>query len=246
MKMMGEIYKRLISSLPDAAVEDVFIGAFDVAVTSVRCGIASALRDPCGSGRSGGIPAAGKLEGLPVKQLAEYVYSDNLLEASLGMAAINSALPMLSPDDFCEINAEDVLRKKASGKIMAVIGNFSFAASFKKDVKKLMVFDNNPSPGVFPPEEEANLLGDADVAAITATTLINHSFNELMSYFKPDAYKLLLGPSAPLTDMLFEFGIDAVSGTLVDKPEVLVPYLKQGASYRQLKGKKMLTLFRRR
>ena len=65
-----------------------------------------------------------------------------------------------------------------------------------------------------------------------------------MSYLKPGAYKLLLGPSTPLTSILFEFGLDAVSGTFVSDKKVLLSYLMQGASYRQLKGKKMLTLFK--
>ncbi|MCD6311582.1 MAG: DUF364 domain-containing protein [Elusimicrobia bacterium] len=241
---MKNIYGELISSLPDVKVSRVFVGAFDVAVTSVRCGFASALREPCGSGRCGGIPAAGKLEGMPVRKLAECVYSDNILEASVGMAAINSAVGFPAESDFSEINAVDVLKERAKGRTLAVIGNFPFAASLKKIAGKLMVFDRNPAEGVFPPEKEAELLGKADVAAISATTLINHSFGEVMSYLKPGAYKLLLGPSTPLTSILFEFGLDAVSGTFVPDVDVLLPYLGQGASYRQLKGKKMLTLFK--
>jgi hypothetical protein len=242
---MEKIYKSMISSLPDVRVKDVFVGAFDVAVTSVRCGLASALRSPCGSGGCAGIPGAGKFEGLPVKQLAECVYSDNLLLASVGMAAINSALPLPGESDLREVNAVDVLRERSQGGTLAIIGNFPFSASLRKGVKKLFVFDFNPGPGVLPPADEPKFLPEADVAAISATTLINHSFEEVMSYLRPEAYKLILGPTAPLTDILFEFGLDATSGTFVDKPEILLPYLRQGASYRQLKGKKMLTLLKK-
>ncbi len=241
---MEKLYKRLISSLPEIKVSKVFVGAFDVAVTTVRYGLASALREPCGSGRCRGITESGKLEGMDVKQLAEYIYSDNILEASVGMAAINSAVPFPAENRFIEVNAVDVLRAHAKGKTLAVIGNFPFAATLKKDVERLMVFDTNSAPGILPQEDEAELLCEADVAAISATTLTNHSFADVMSYLKPEAYKLILGPSTPLTDILFEFGLDAVSGTSVSEPAVLLQYLKQGANYRQLKGKKMLTLLK--
>jgi len=148
---MKNIYGELISSLPDVKVSRVFVGAFDVAVTSVRCGLASALREPCGSGRCGGIPAAGKLEGMPVRKLAECVYSDNILEASVGMAAINSAVGFPAESDFSEINAVDVLKERAKGRTLAVIGNFPFAASLKKIAGKLMVFDRTPGGGFSPP-----------------------------------------------------------------------------------------------
>ena len=75
-----------------------------------------------------------------------------------------------------------------------------------------------------------------------------HSFDELVALCRPDAYVLLLGPSAPLTPVLFDTGIDAISGTRIIDAERVLYTLSQGANFRQIKrggGLKLLTMFKR-
>jgi len=64
---------------------------------------------------------------------------------------------------------------------------------------------------------------------------------------RPDAFRLLLGPSTPLSSVLFDAGIDALSGTRVDDPEVVLRSVGQGATFRQIKrggGLRLLTWVR--
>jgi uncharacterized protein (DUF4213/DUF364 family) len=88
------------------------------------------------------------------------------------------------------------------------------------------------------------VLPQADVVALTGTSLLNHTFNDLIALCRPDAYVLLLGPSAPLTPVLFEAGVDAISGTRVHDAEQVLLSLAQGATFRQIKrmgGLRLLT-----
>ena len=53
---------------------------------------------------------------------------------------------------------------------------------------------------------------------------------------------VLLGASAPLSPVLFEHGVDAISGTrVVDVADVLQT-VGQGATFRQIAGKRLLTM----
>ena len=88
------------------------------------------------------------------------------------------------------------------------------------------------------------VLPQADVVALTGTSLINHTFDDLMALCRPDAFVVLLGASAPLSPVLLEHGVDAVSGTqVVDVPAVLGA-VGEGATFRQIPGKRLLTMMR--
>jgi len=94
-------------------------------------------------------------------------------------------------------------------------------------------------------EQAAQVLPQVDVVALTGTSLINHTFDDLIRFCRPDAFVLLLGPSAPLSPVLFEAGVDAVSGTWVTDPELVLRSVGQGATFRQIKragGLRLLTL----
>jgi uncharacterized protein (DUF4213/DUF364 family) len=88
------------------------------------------------------------------------------------------------------------------------------------------------------------VLPRADVVALTGTSLINHTFDDLIGLCRPGAFVILLGGSAPLTPVLFDRGVDAVSGTrVVDVPAALQT-VGQGATFRQIAGRRLLTMMR--
>jgi uncharacterized protein (DUF4213/DUF364 family) len=53
---------------------------------------------------------------------------------------------------------------------------------------------------------------------------------------------VILGDSAPLSPILFDYGIDAVSGTKVINTELALRCVSQGANYRQIRGIRRLTM----
>ena len=63
-----------------------------------------------------------------------------------------------------------------------------------------------------------------------------------MELCSPNAYVILLGDTAPLAPVLFDYGVDAVSGTKVVNPELALRCVSQGANFRQIRGVKRLTM----
>jgi uncharacterized protein len=250
----------LLKSLSgDAPVAQVLVGAFWTAVVldadPPRCGLASTMHGGHNEHHLSGppLPEAGGLLARSARELAEWLCSESVLEASIGMAAFN-ALLALHPEpveggNISEINAEDVILERGRGRRVAVVGHFPFVERVRQVTEECWVLELNPCPGDVPAERAAELLPQADVVALTGTSLINHTFDDLMALCRRDAFVLLLGPSAPLAPVLFEVGVGAISGTRVTDPERVLQAVGQGATFRQIKrggGVRLLTMMNER
>ena len=242
------IIEMLLESLQaDAPVRQVLVGAFWTAVVldtdPVRCGLASTLRPATHPGGPP-VPQAGRLLERSGRELAEWLRSESLLEASIGMAAFN-ALLNVEVETSTEVNAEEIILGRGAGRRVAVVGHFPFVERVRRAAAECWVVELHPRPGDVPAERVDKVLPQADVVALTGTSLINHTFDSLICLCRPDAFVLLLGPSAPLSPVLFGAGVDAVSGTLVTDPERVLRSVGQGATFRQIKragGLRLLTL----
>jgi uncharacterized protein (DUF4213/DUF364 family) len=185
----------------------------------------------------------GRLHTRSALELAGLVHSPELLEASIGVAAVNSLLK-LDESSAREINAADVLVARGKGKNVALVGHFSFIEQLRQAAKELWVIEKRPAPGEYPAEAAADLLPKADVVAITGTTLVNHTLDGLLSLCRPGAAVMLLGPSTPLSPILFNYGVSIISGTQVVDEAAVLRTVGQGASFRQVEGVRLLTLVR--
>jgi len=174
------------------------------------------------------------------KELARLALDGEGVEASLGMAAINSTLP---DGEYEEINAEVLIAEKAAGKRAAIIGHFPFTERIRQKAEKLWVFELNPKDASdLPADKMPELLPQADVVAISALTLVNRTFDGIIANSKPSAYKILLGPSAPLSKMVFDYGIDVVSGAKVADIPLLLSHLSEGVNFKSLPGKRLVSM----
>ncbi|MEN6300397.1 MAG: DUF364 domain-containing protein [Anaerolineaceae bacterium] len=88
----------------------------------------------------------------------------------------------------------------------------------------------------FPEEKAQEFIPQADVIAITGTALINHSIEGLLSLCPSDSIVTVLGPSTPMTPLLFDHGISFLSGSRVIDEEAAITTIQQGASFPQVKG----------
>jgi uncharacterized protein (DUF4213/DUF364 family) len=249
------IIDDLIASLrSDAPVREVRVCAFWTAVVleDGRCGLASTLRPDDGlashaiqcAGPAPLVPRAGHLLECSALELAAYAKSESLLEASIGMAAINSLME-IDESRCVELNAEDVILKKGAGGNVAVVGHFPFIPRVREAAEKLWVLEKRPVGGDLPADMAAEVLPQADVAAITGTSLINHTFEGLMKLCRRDALVVVLGPTAPLSPVLFDYGVDIICGTLVADAENVLRLIGQGANFGQVKrggGVRLLTM----
>jgi hypothetical protein len=231
---------ELIASLPDdAPVRSVLVGAHWVVVCSRSCGMASALQDDHPHGTPA-VREAGRLHLKSAKELVQLVHSESALEASIGMAAINSLLEV-DESAAVEVNAVDVLAERGRGKNVALVGHFPFISQLRQSVGQLWVIEKRPTEGEYPAEAAPELLSRADVVAITGTAFINRTMDAMLDYCRPEATVMLLGPSTPLSPLLYDYGVDILSGTLVVDEAAVLRTVGQGASFRQVEGTKLLT-----
>jgi len=237
------ILSDLLHSLPeDTPVRSVTVGAHWTAVCSRHCGLASTLMAdrPHGHAR---VRDVGRLHFKSAHQLAEYAESEDPLEASIGVAAINSLLAV-EPEDSVDLNAADVLTEKGRGRKVALVGHFPFIPALRRAAAELWVLEKQPAEGEFPAEMADELFPQADVVAITGTALINHSLDHLIGLARADALIMVLGPSTPLSSVLFDHGASLLSGAIVVDEAAALLTVAQGAVLPQVEGLHLLTIAR--
>lgn len=246
MKLLDE----LLAALPEGEVLDVCIGLHWTAIVArsngqVQCGLASTLAAPHDHSAEPDIPQAGQLHTLSALALAQLACSEHPTQVSIGIAAINALLSR-QPEAWRDLNAEEVIATHGTGKTVALIGSFPFASRLRSCVGELFVLELQPKENELPATAAPDILPQADVIAITSMTLINHSLENLLTLCRPQSTVLLLGPSTPLSPMLFDHGIDVLSGSVVTDIDGVLSAVKQGANFRQVHraGVRLVTMSR--
>jgi hypothetical protein len=239
-----KILDDLISGLAtDAPAREVRVGRFWTAVWSRECGLASTTGPGEHEHGASFVQDAGSLAGRSALELARLAYSNSTLEAGIGLAAINSLLEV--DEARCvERNAGDLLIERGRDRRVALIGHFPFVPALREAAAQLSVLELRPRPGDTPAGEAELALPKADVVAITGSAFINHTLEHLLALCRADSFVMVLGPTTPLSTVLFDHGVDVVSGTRVVDPDLALRCLNQGATFRQIRGKRLLTLSR--
>jgi len=225
----------------DAPVRDIRQGPFQTAVLTRDCGLASTPHDPGSHHSRTPVKEAGLLVDKDILALAHMAYSQSSHEAAIGMATINS-LVEVDEQRCTELNAGDLLARKGDGKRVVIVGHFPFVPRLRTVAGELWVIEKNPHEGDFTEADSENLLPQADIVGITGTTFTNHTLERLLGLCNPKAYVLILGGTTPLSPVLFDYGVSAISGTRVTAPETVLRCVSQGATFRQIKGVRLLTM----
>jgi uncharacterized protein (DUF4213/DUF364 family) len=234
-----KVLNDLIASLDkDSTIHEVYSCVLWTAVMSQNWGLASSFRDE--HPHHGRVRDVGHLRAKPALELAEYARSDNLLEAAIGMATINSLID--TDDSRCsDENAFDVLAQKGKGKNMAVVGHFPWTPMLKDIARKLWVIEQRPRGEDLPAEAADEILPQADVIGLTGTSLINHTFPGLMKLCQ-GKFVVMVGPTSPLSPILFDYGVDVISGVKVVNPQRMLACITEGAMFKQIEGLKYLSM----
>jgi uncharacterized protein (DUF4213/DUF364 family) len=229
------ILDELIASLDAAGtqVRAVCAGARLTVVTTRHTGVAATFR-PDASEDHGPVEDAGRLLGKSGAELARYALSKNTLNASLGLAAINSLLDVETA--ACrERGAFEILAARGRDRDVAVVGHFPFVSRLRPLARSLSVLEMRPQPGDLPASEAPRILPGCPVVCLSGTTLINHTLEGLLELCR-NSYVVLTGPTSPLSPVLFDHGVDAVCGTRVVDGETVHRLVSQGAGFRQVHG----------
>jgi uncharacterized protein (DUF4213/DUF364 family) len=166
---------------------------------------------------------SGDLAGRSALELAKRLRSWNPLEASLGVAAINSLIePAGAPG-----NVFDALVEQVRGRTVTVIGRFPSNEQIARTAAHAHFLEMDPGPGELPPYACEEVIPASDIVVITATALINKTLARLLELAK-DAEAVVLGPSTPMNDVLFWHGADVLAGVRVTDTEALIDSVMQG------------------
>jgi uncharacterized protein (DUF4213/DUF364 family) len=241
-----DIINALLSTLDyQAPVREILIGVHWTAVVTRNCGLASTPHnlDHHHSDFPAPVKDAGKLLEKDTLRLSRMARSESVLEAAIGMATINSLIEV--EESRCiDLNAGDFIEEQGSNKRVAIVGHFPFIKKLRQTTKELWVIEKHPRESDLAESEAQNLIPEADVVAITGSAFVNHTIEDLLKLCAPKAFVIVLGPSTPLSPILFDYRIDVISGTKVIEPETVLRHVSQGVIFRQMKGVRLLTMKR--
>ena len=234
----SKILNDIIKKLRDARVCEVQVGLHWTAVEVERkgkrsCGLAASGGSSHSHSKDSEVPGAGKLQQHSGLELAQWINEDNPVRAGIGLAAINALLEH-NPADWSEENAEELLSRMVADRKLAIIGHFPFTSRLRNISQELVVLELNPQPDDLPAEMASQVLPAADVIAITGMTLVNHTLEELLEMASPKAHVIVLGPSTPLCSVLFDYGVEVISGAVVQNIESVLETVSQGGDFHQV------------
>lgn len=99
------------------------------------------------------------------------------------------------------------------------------------------VFDlKKDDPELSPLSQMSGSLQHADVLLATGTCFTNGSLENMLSLLKSNARMYIIGPSAPLSPLLFEMipNLQAIFGSIIQS-KAIIPKIKNGAGVSQLR-----------
>jgi uncharacterized protein len=238
-----QLITDLLNSLDfDYPIKEIIVGAHWTTVRSHYWGIASTVLSNKVHG-AGLVRKAGALNKMSAKELASYAQSENPLEASIGLACINSLIQI--PNEKIKLsNAFNIIAEKGAGKNLAIFGHFPKMEPLKEISKSMSVFELNPGKDELALDKIPETLPGADIIAITSNSIINHTLDLILPYIKPGAFILMVGPSTPLSAVLFDYGISLLAGIRVVDAELMVKFISQGATFRQMQGVEQITILK--
>ncbi len=239
---MSEILRQILDSLDDdAPVRGVGVFRHAAAVVSRGAGVAYGFW-----ARSGDGPASAgsmrRFEGKSARKLADLALSSDPVEASVGVAAINS---LIEPSDgrIIERNGYELALERAEGRRLAVVGHFAFIEKIRERVGRLWVLELDPQKGDLPVEKAPEVIPEADVVVITGATLVNHTADGLLSLARGKDI-IMMGPTTIMSPILFDYGILAICGVVITDPLLAISHLREGGGMRDLAGMRRICLVR--
>jgi len=231
----SSVAHSLLARDDGAVVSDVRIGLgyTGVMLEGNRGGVAYTFREETKGGCSV-FRRLRPLSGRHSSELLALLPSDDPIEAAVGLACANAL-----------VNVEDA--RYQDGDILkhldlrpddhvGMVGHFGpLVEPIEGKVRTLTVFERvrQPSGRIRPAEETEDTLPQCQVALITATSIINHSIDNLLEAAGKCREVVVLGASTPLmSEAFWEGRVSLLSGVVVREPREILRIVSEGGGMR--------------
>lgn len=245
--MSGEkrIFDALVRSMPeDARIEDVSIGIFWTYVrTQYGSSLSATAHRWCEDPPGALIPNAGNLCGMLVRDIVPLYESESLSARALANAAVGASFRVADMTGTryagrAQELLEQVCADRGPGLRIALVGHFHFADQLVRLGHQLDIFEleGRCQEGDIPCTRFAEYLPREDIIVMTSSTLLTHAAEQILGYCRPDAYRMIVGPTVPLHPVLWSFGFDAVCGNVIHDDGQVSRAVREGGNHKQLTG----------
>jgi uncharacterized protein (DUF4213/DUF364 family) len=246
----------LIHEIASEFISDSGSSLKEIKVTDVRIGLAYTgvlLSEKYGGVACtplyefSGCPAFGfqeTLKGSSADKLLKLSFSKNPLEAAVGIATANALSHMLLElkPEKPPVSNIDILDLINPGDKIGMIGYFApLVPKILEITDKLTILEKRDVEAeaaeikILPSERAAKILPNSDVIIISASTLANQTFDELLALRGKAREVVLLGPSTPLYPKpFFEQGVTAVMGTKIFNPITMLTIVSEAGGTKKL------------
>ncbi len=212
------------------------LGYTCVRLDNDACGLAYTFRSELGC-CCGTLNTAGSLIGMAASRIVTWAKDKDLLRSAMGLASINAVLND-SKEDWGEGNVLDAFDIKGS-ETFGMVGEFHpILSKVKSMTEKIYVFEQNVEESSHRMSSDMipHYLPLCDVVVITATSIINHTFDDIYSHCKNARKVCLLGPSTPLCpDVFGKYNITLLAGSVVIDPDLILQVVSQGGGTMAMK-----------
>ncbi len=212
------------------------LGYTCVQLEDEACGLAYTFREELGE-YCGTLGEAGRLIGMAGQELIPWATSKNRVKAAVGLAAINAVLNTAKAewDTGNVITALDVRPDSTFG----MVGAFRpILFEVKKKTDSIYVFERDVSGDgtLYPSETIPQHLPKCDVVVITATSLLNHTIDGVLSHCQNARQVCMVGPSTPLCPEVFcRYNVHLLAGSAVTDPPRILEIVSQGGGTMSMK-----------
>ncbi len=220
-------------------VQDVRIGLGYTAVQieGGEVGLAYTFRGEAGHTCTA-VKMAGELAGKPVGHLLAFMKEGDVVSAAVGLATFNALLQRRLPtpegEDFFPII------QLQAGETVGMVGFFGPVIPLIRKARcELRIFEKNLArgEGLFSPEKIPQKLPECSVVILSATTLINRTFEEVVAYTREARHVVLLGPSTPLVpEVMGRYGVTLLAGMKIVRPAAVLRIVSEGGGTQRLRG----------
>ncbi len=229
--ILKRLYEQIELSAKDHRIADLRIGLSYVGIKldNGAAGLAAILPENAVRGCTVVKEAGMYAGGAAFETLKYLVDGKSALHRAIGLATAN-ALVLREKGDSEDREATTYLNLQRGEKV-AMVGLFApLVERIQSTGAILTIVEKNPARlDVLSPQDKEKALKECDVAIITATTLLNNTFEETIDLLGEPRSVVLMGPSTPLVPEIFhDTPVTHLGGAVVADSERVLQIISEG------------------